>query len=200
MLDSVHMDILVLDADGVTNPLRLSDFSRFGLSGADAVAFFNGPFRERCLIGADTKAEMAAFARARGIKIDIDGLFAHWHDDQKAVHESVLAAIQTLRQAGVYAALATNQDPYRLAYMRTVMPYGDLFDQIFCSAEIGFSKPDSRFFLAVQAGLPQGRVHFIDDNEENVSVACSICDWEGHSFSGDYAVAAQLRAWWPEIL
>lgn len=192
-------DILILDADGVTNPMRYSDFARFGLSGADAAAFFRGPFRERCLLGADTRQELTHFGAARNLELDLDGLIAHWHDDQKETHAEVVNSVQRLRRSGIYAVLATNQDPYRLEYMRTDMGYSDIFDQIFCSSELGVTKPDARFFLSIQSALPEGTVRFIDDGPENADTARAACGWESHCMQGEQAVAAQLRAWWPEV-
>ncbi len=192
-------DILVLDADGVTNPLRFSDFSRYGLSGADAAAFFNGPFKECCLIGADTRQELLRFAAERGLQLDLDGLFAHWHRDQRDTYAKVITAVTLLRQAGVHAVLATNQDPYRLEYMRTDMQYGDFFDQIFCSSEMGVIKPDPLFFLQIQSVLPAGTIRYIDDHQENVETARAACAWESHCLQGEQAVTEQLRAWWPEV-
>lgn len=192
------MDILVLDADGVTNPLTFSDFSAYGLSQEMAAAFFAGPFKQ-CLVGADTKRALDAFATEHGLTLDLAGLFAHWHDDQKATHAEVMRTIRRLREHGVHAVLATNQEPYRLEYMRKVMGYGDQFDQVFCSSEIGIAKPDPRFFEVVQAKLPIGPVRYIDDAQANVDAARAY-GWEGHCFSGDIAVSAQLRAWWPEVV
>lgn len=194
-------DILVLDADGVTNPFRCSDFSRFGLTSTAATAFFEGPFCEQCLIGtADTKQVLAEIAAQHGLSLDIDAIVAHWHEDQKETHSLVTDAVGRLRRSGVHTVLATNQDPYCLAYMQTVMGYGALFDQIFCSSLIGCKKPDLRFFETIQRQLPTGPVHFIDDNQVNVDAARAACGWESHCFAGDEAVAAQLRAWWPAIL
>lgn len=191
------MDILVLDADGVVNPLRFSDFSAFGLSQEMAAVFFAGPFKQ-CLVGADTKRALDAFAAEHGLTLDLAGLFAHWHEDQKDTHAQVVGTVRRLREHGVHAILATNQEPYRLAYMRERMGYGDIFDHIFCSSEIGTTKPDPRFFETIQAKLPVGLVRFIDDSQVNVDAARAY-GWEGHCFAGDEAVSAQLRAWWPEL-
>ncbi len=191
------MDILVLDADGVVNPLRFSDFSAFGLSSEMASAFFAGPFKQ-CLLGADTRQTLAAFALEHGLVVDLEGLFAHWHRDQSLTHAGVISTVCRLREHGVHTILATNQDLYRLAYMREHMGYGNIFDHIFCSSEMGLVKPDSRFFGTIQAKLPNGQVRYIDDSPANVEAARAY-GWEGHCFSGDEAVSAQLRAWWPEV-
>jgi hypothetical protein len=51
----------------------------------------------------------------------------------------------------------------------------------------------------IQEKLPPGPVRYIDDSPASVEAA-RACGWEGHSFAGEEAVSAQLRAWWPELL
>ena len=78
-----------------------------------------------------------------------------------------------LRAAGMYCALATNQNAYRARYISDDLDYAESFDHAFYSCEIGSTKPDPRFFRAVLDALrlPPDRVLFIDDRHENVASA-----------------------------
>ncbi|MGH7502141.1 MAG: HAD family hydrolase [Longimicrobiales bacterium] len=88
----------------------------------------------------------------------------------------ILTLIGTLRGAGYFCALATNQQRYRGAHMAHVLGYDVLFDRSFYSYEIGFRKPDAGFFHAVLASLPfqPQEMLFIDDLEANVVAAATF--------------------------
>ena len=89
------------------------------------------------------------------------------------VDRAVLQVVAELRQAGVYCALATNQNAHRARYMSDELGYARAFDHAFYSCDIGFTKPDPRFFRAVLDVLPNAadQVLFIDDHQENVASA-----------------------------
>jgi putative hydrolase of the HAD superfamily len=65
------------------------------------------------------------------------------------VDRAVLQVVAELRQAGVCCALATNQNAHRARYMSDELGYARAFDHAFYSCDIGFTKPDPRFFRAV---------------------------------------------------
>ena len=94
-----------------------------------------------------------------------------WQDI--AVDRAVLQVVAELRQAGVCCALATNQNAHRARYMSDELGYARAFDHAFYSCDIGFTKPDPRFFQAVLDVLPYPPDHvlFIDDRQENVAAA-----------------------------
>ena len=75
-----------------------------------------------------------------------------WQDI--AVDRAVLQVVGELRQAGVCCALATNQNAHRARYMSDELGYARAFDHAFYSCDIGFTKPDPRFFRAVLDVLP----------------------------------------------
>ena len=119
------------------------------------------------------------------VLFDADGVVQHpaveWRDALASVLDSdadvdrflgdLFAA--ELRQAGVCCALATNQNAHRARYMSDELGYARAFDHAFYSCDIGFTKPDPRFFQAVLDVLPYPPDHvlFIDDRQENVAAA-----------------------------
>jgi putative hydrolase of the HAD superfamily len=84
--------------------------------------------------------------------------------------------VRELRAAGVACHLATNQNDVRAAYLLDDLGYADLFDEVFCSCEIGATKDDPRFFAAVEErlGLPLPELLLVDDGEAYVDCARAV--------------------------
>jgi putative hydrolase of the HAD superfamily len=89
---------------------------------------------------------------------------------------SILALVGQLRQQGLLCGLATNQQSYRAKCMRKTLGYDAVFEFSFYSHQLGFMKPDVRYFRAVIAGLPvpADQTLFIDDMEKNVLAAREV--------------------------
>jgi len=89
---------------------------------------------------------------------------------------AVLALIARLRQQGILCALATNQHRFRADYMRATFAYDSVFDHSFYSYQLGYAKPDVRYFQTILASLPfaPAQVLFIDDLETNVEAARTV--------------------------
>lgn len=71
--------------------------------------------------------------------------------------------------------LATNQTRFRADVMRG-FGYDEVFENLFFSYEVGFHKPDPRYFETVLAGLGIAgeQAFFVDDKVENVEAARSV--------------------------
>lgn len=71
--------------------------------------------------------------------------------------------------------LATNQTRFRADIMRG-FSYHEVFERLFFSYELGFHKPDPRYFEAILAdlGIDPGQAFFVDDKIENVEAARSV--------------------------
>jgi HAD superfamily hydrolase (TIGR01509 family) len=89
------------------------------------------------------------------------------------VDEWLLAAVAEARGQGIRAYVATNQERYRVEYMRKQMGFDTHFDGIFSSAQLGLKKPDMRFFAAVSGtlALPIEQIIFWDDSQANIDAA-----------------------------
>lgn len=102
---------------------------------------------------------------------DALGLWTHVTPDP-----AMLALVDATRRTGATVALATNQQPHRLNYMKETLGYSEQFDHLFVSCEMGVAKPAADFFLQIVERLDQqpGRLLFIDDNADNVSAAREV--------------------------
>ena len=93
---------------------------------------------------------------------------AVWHRIE--LIESSIALVHDLRASGYGVHLATNQEQYRAAYMRTELGYDELFDVSCYSYDLKAVKPNALFFETALAriGAESADVLFIDDTIANV--------------------------------
>jgi putative hydrolase of the HAD superfamily len=177
---------LLFDVDGVVvHPFRFAEYLTrdHGLTRDDTSDFFQGIFLD-CLVGrADLKTAIAPFVAGWGWPGTVDMFLQRWFIEDDAPDQRMLAAIADLRRRGLPCYLATNQEHYRLAYMREQMGFGQLFDGIFASADIGAIKHDQAFYAAVTAALqlPADAILFWDDSASNV-VAARAYGWHAELY------------------
>ena len=170
------IEAVIFDADGVvTFKLRFAWYRALehGITPATTQPFFRGVFGQ-CLVGkADLKEVLLPYLAEWGWQGTVDEFVALWLEKDDAVDERVVGVIRALRDAGYACGLATNQERYRAAYMRDTMGFGDLFDRLFFSCEIGCMKPDPAYYLAVEQalGLEGESILFWDDDARNVDAA-----------------------------
>ncbi len=171
--------VFLFDADGVVtvSPEKFSDrFSReFNVDYEEKILpFFENDFAP-CLIGqADLKEIIKPYLGKWGWQKSVEELLKYWFGSENHVDERVVGAIKKLRAIGVKCYLVTNQEKYRTQYLREQMGFSELFDRVFCSAEIGFKKSDPRFFkhVMVEIGnVEKDAVLLLDDKEKNVESA-----------------------------
>jgi putative hydrolase of the HAD superfamily len=119
------------------------------------------------------------------LTISVEDLIRIWYRIE--LREPMLALAAEARAAGLRTALATNQQPYRGAWMQQNLPYADYFDQLCYSFELGVAKPDPEFFGEVvrRLGVAPEEAVMIDDLPENIEAARSaglqgiVCDRVG---------------------
>ncbi len=87
------------------------------------------------------------------------------------LQDEMLELIRDLRGAGVRTGLLSNSWGARDGYPRHL--FGDLFDDVVISAEVGMRKPEQRIFdLAVtRLGVTPAEAVFVDDVEGNITAA-----------------------------
>lgn len=95
----------------------------------------------------------------------------HW--STIGVDPEAMALVARLRAAGVWCALASNQERNRARHMSQVLGHGLAFDREFYSCDVGHAKPSAQYFETViaQAGLEPASTLFIDDHADNVEAA-----------------------------
>lgn len=183
-----NIQVLLLDADGVVVPpnrFALYRQRQLGISEEMAIKFFDGPFLA-CLVGkADLKQAIAPFLRRWKWRGSVDAFLQRWFDEENAVDPRVMEEVGRVRRAGLRCGLATNQERYRLDYLRHAMGLEQAFDAVFGSAEIGALKDDLRFYERVtrQLDVPRQAVLFWDDSARNVQAARAF-GWQAELYQG----------------
>lgn len=167
---------LLLDADGVmqANPDGW----------LDAVTRYVAPDQRRRFADDLFATERDAMLGRRRFAEVLDEVCARWGVTDHAedlrrlwrrveVDPAMVRLVRELRDAGLPCHLATNQNDERAAYLREELGFGDLFDAVFASCELGVLKSDDGFFDRVldELGLPAGDVLLVDDSQEYVASA-----------------------------
>ncbi len=178
---------LVFDLDGVfCRPLyRFASYlaREHQITSEQTKAFFAGPFL-RCIVGqADLKVELAPFVREWGWLGTVDSFLQHWFAEEAAVDPQLVEVIGRLRASGYACFVATNQEQYRTAYLRTEMGFAELVDGVFTSAELGVAKPAQAFYAHVTQAInvSPGEILFWDDTLANVQAAVA-CGWHAEQY------------------
>lgn len=109
-------------------------------------------------------------------------------------NDEMVALIRDLRGAGIATALLTNNAREFRPMWQDVLPFGELFDAIVDSSEVGMRKPNPAIyeFTAARIGNPT-RVVFCDDVATNL-VPCEALGWFGvHVVDGGTSAVAEVR-------
>ncbi len=165
--------IYLFDTDGVLvhSEMWSVEYSRrMWLSPNTMKPFFSGIFQE-CIIGkADLQEVIVPYLKEWKWKWNPDKYLHAWFDFENKPDKLLIEKIQKLRKNWAKCYVATNQENYRLAYLRKNMAFETFFDGVFCSAEIGYKKPQKEFYTHIVSTLdvePDNIVYF-DDDEKNI--------------------------------
>lgn len=183
----MNISALLLDADGVVIfPWRFARYleEEHAITPAQTRDFFGGVFLE-CLVGrADLKEELPPFLAQWGWPDTLDEFIARWFSTEDAADPQMMSVIHRLRSQGIPCYLATNQERYRLAYMREQMGFQAHLDGIFASCEVGHMKHDKAYFAEVtrQLALAPSTILFWDDSPGNIEMARAF-GWQAEHFT-----------------
>lgn len=168
---------VLFDADGVVQrpPPRWRDALGAMCGREDeAEAFLTSVFAaERpCLDGSrDFRSALAGVLTEWQSSVGVDEalkLWTHIETDQE-----ILSVVRSVRATDVIVALATNQQPYRAAFMTEDLGYGEHFDHLLYSCELGCAKPGAEYFQAAleRVSVAAADTLFLDDHQINVEAA-----------------------------
>lgn len=169
---------MIFDVDGIVIHRAMYFSERlakeFGVSPEVILPFFKKEF-QLCVTGqADLKEAVTPYLDRWGWQKSVDELLAYWFAGESDLDQSVLAAIQQLRNGGVRCYFSTDNEKYRLCYILDDLGLKTLGDGVFASAELGCVKSQPAFWAAVheQLGRPdESTVLVWDDDAENVEAA-----------------------------
>jgi putative hydrolase of the HAD superfamily len=154
---------------------RLDD-QQIGLRFRQALAAETGPADELSRAPTSEALELARWRRIVAAVFgdlptaDLDGLFEslwqhfaqprHWR-----LYADVAPTLQRLGQAGWQLGIASNFDG-RLLEIAAKMPELSVCERLFVSSQVGFSKPDPRFFsnIAEQLAVPPAHILLVGDD------------------------------------
>ncbi len=168
---------IIFDADGVLIH-REKYFSErleddYGIPREKSLEFFNGEFAE-CLIGKkDLKKVLPKYLKIWGWNKSLEELFDYWFTKEGKRDEELIDYINRLRKTGIKIFIGTNNEKHRADYLGEHMGLSKFTDKIYASGNVGFAKPDYRFFehIIKEQKLNKDEVLFWDDDEENVGSA-----------------------------
>ncbi len=179
-ISKAYVRLAIFDADGVVTSSKkfAEDLERdFGITPESLEPFFQGPFQEVLIGKADLKEALEPYLKEWGWKKSVDEFVEYWFRSEDIVNTVVTDVISRLRASGIKCYLATNQEKYRLAYMRDVMGFKRVFNGLFSSADLGCKKPEPQFFdrllkrIDPKREIPRREILFWDDSEANVAAA-----------------------------
>jgi putative hydrolase of the HAD superfamily len=169
----------MFDADGVV--IQSEMFSHkyakeFNLDISELDSFFMTDF-QACLIGkSDLKIVIKPWLKKWKWSKSVDEFIDYWFKSEHNLNFELIETINELRKNKVICILATNQEKYRLEYMRKEMGFEKIFDKIYSSSFIGFKKPDIQYFNYILNDLNESpdKIIFYDDSQKNIESAASI--------------------------
>lgn len=109
----------------------------------------------------------------------------YWLSHDSNVNEPVLDVVRRLRDAGGSRLfLATNQEHMRAQWLWQTLKFGEVFEDMFHSARVGYAKPSKPYFDWVNSrlGRQDEKPLFFDDREDIVKAA-QAAGWEAVLFN-----------------
>lgn len=124
-------------------------------------------------------AEVLPLEGIRGEEL-FEFLWAHFADSRCwAPYADAEDAWRSLQDRGLVLGVASNFDRRLLGICRDIPWLADC-PNIFCSSQVGFCKPNRRFFDTIQTslGLPPERLVYVGDDPESDFVAARSAGWQ----------------------
>ena len=168
--------IYMFDADGVVIQSQMFSYKfaqDFDINISELDGFFKTDFQE-CLVGkADLKIVIKPWLKKWNWSKSVDEFLDYWFKAEHNLNFDLIENIRELRKNKRKCILATNQEKYRLEYMKKEMYFETTFDKIYSSHFIGFKKPDTEYYRFILNDLNENpsNIIFYDDRQENIESA-----------------------------
>ncbi len=130
-----------------------------------------------CLVGKkDLKKILPVWLKKWSWKKGVDAFLAYWFLKESKLDKKLLTAVKKLQQRNIGCYIATNQEKYRLSYLKKEMGLQGLFNGIFGSCQLGYKKPDVMFFQKLQKaiGYRAEQILYWDDQDKNTQAALKL--------------------------
>jgi len=199
--------VLVLDIDGVVSlaqpggpqPWDANLKQDWGFGSDEMVRdFFGKDWHEVVRGRLDLHVALHGYLEPKGLADRLEEFVAYWLEKDSVIDREVLAMADAWRKrTGGRCFAATNQEHYRVAYLRDQAGLGAHFDEIVYSAALGVCKPDRVFFTSAQArmGVTTAQsILFVDDSAANVDGA-RMAGWRAMLYRGPESLSQALAHW-----
>lgn len=166
----------MFDADGVVIQSQMFSYKyaqEFNINISELDSFFKTDFQE-CLVGkSDLKIVITPWLKKWNWSKSIDEFLDYWFKAEHYINFDLIGHIRELRKNKRKCVLATNQEKYRLEYMKKEMDFETTFDKIYSSNLIGFKKPSIEYYSYILDDLNENpsNIIFYDDRQENIESA-----------------------------
>jgi HAD superfamily hydrolase (TIGR01509 family) len=171
--------IYMFDADGVVIQSQMFSFKyaqEFNINISKLDNFFKTDF-QACLVGkSDLKIVIKPWLKKWNWSKSVDEFLDYWFKAEHKINFELIENIRELRKSKIKCVLATNQEKYRLEYMKKEMDFETTFDKIYSSNLIGFKKPNIQYYTHILNDLNENpsNIVFYDDRQENIESAKSL--------------------------
>lgn len=164
---------VLFDADGLVVLGKYKYFSdRFseehGVPNDKIMDFFRNEYK-LCAVGKmDLKTAVEKYFPSWNWKESAEDFLNYWFSGENEVNEKILKLISELQQQGIKCYLATNQEKYRTKFLWEDLDLNKIFDGIFVSCEIGFTKKDNEYYRKIKDQLTKinsNEILMIDGDE-----------------------------------
>jgi putative hydrolase of the HAD superfamily len=185
------MKHILFDTDGVLvhSEMWSNEYSRRAWLAPHAMKpFFSWVFQDCLIGGSDLREAIAPFLHTWWWEWSVDEYLRAWFDYENKPDTLLIEKIQELRKKWIKCYVATNQEKYRLEYLKKEMHFEGLFEGVFCSAEIWYKKPQEMYYTHVIETLwvDPSEIIYFDDDEKNISQAKSMnIDAHLYTWMGD---------------
>lgn len=165
---------IVFDWDKMVyhEPIRFSEYysKRYKVPMNKQLEFFDGEFKD-CLVGKLDMKEILSkkYLPKWGWTKGINEFLAMWFEYGK-IDREIMEIIKRLKKQKIICILATRNEKYRTDYIKKKYQLESLFDYIFSSCDIGFKKPDLRFYKEIlkNTKLKPEEIVIFDDRTEHI--------------------------------
>ncbi len=157
-------------------------------------AFFAPHWPDIILGRAGLRERLAPVLAEMAPELDAGRLIRYWFEKDAHLDHGLLAQLAPIRAGGVKLFLATVQEHECASYIWDELSLKQHFDGIHYAAELGFAKPEARFFRSVseRSGFSPAEIFFIDDKQANVEAA-RLEGWSAALWDGTRSLASLME-------
>lgn len=173
--------VVVFDFDGVVNK---SDYfsvnyeKDYGVAEQEISIFFRLEF-DKCAKGeVDIKTLLPPYLQKWKWKKNLDSFLNYWFTNDISLDYDLINFIKEIKEDGKYVVLASQQEIYRKKYIWEKLELEKIFDEFYCTCDIGSLKSDKEFYTFILRDLKHQKrikspkeVIFFDDSENFVKTA-----------------------------